>query len=130
VIAREWLEPQLTPDSTLHDAGGEYAHLDLGGLNYHQWYFDAAAESFGHPEGRSPDWLVLPESPVASYTNVPVALKLLAARDYDLVQSIRGTGTRRAVAMYDQQDAFFVPVSGFSSVERPGPTIRIYRLRN
>lgn len=130
VIAREWLEPHLTPDSTLHDAGGEYAHLDLGGLRYHQWYFDEASETFGHPGGRSPEWLVLPESPVESYTRVPIPLKLLAARDYDLVHLIRGTGSRRGVAMYDQQDAFFVPVSGFSSVERPGPTIRIYRLRN
>jgi hypothetical protein len=128
-IARDWLAPHLTPDSTLHDAGGEYAHLDLGGLRYHQWYFDESAGSFGNGVG-FPDWLVLPESPVSSYTNVPVALRLLAVRDYDLVQVIRGTGTRRTVAMYDQQDAFFMPVSGFSSVERPGPTLRIYKRRN
>jgi hypothetical protein len=130
VIAREWLEPRLTPDSTLHDGGGEYAHLDLGGVPYHQWYFDPQAETFGDPQGRNPEWLVLPESPVTSYTNVPIALKLLAARDYDLLQLIRGTGTRQGLAMYDQQDAFFMPVSGFSSIERPGPTIRIYHRRN
>ena len=130
VIAGEWLEPHLTPDSTLHDGGGEYAHLDLGGLSYHQWYFDAGSETFRHAQGENPEWLVLPESPVTSYTNVPVALKLLAARDYDLVRLIRGTGTRPGAAMYDQQDAFFMPVSGFSSVERPGPTIRIYHRRN
>src|SRR5207237_112853 len=63
VIAREWLEPRLTPDSTLHDAGREYAHLDLGGVPYHQWYFDAQTETFGDPQGRNPEWLVLPESP-------------------------------------------------------------------
>lgn len=130
VIAREWLEPQLTPDSTLHDAGGEYARLDLGGLRYHQWYFDARAETFGHANGDSPEWLVLPDSAVPSYTDVPLALRLLAASNYDLVKVIRGTGSRLGPAMYDQQDAFFVPVSGFSSVERPGPTIRIYRRRN
>ncbi|MEO5895988.1 MAG: glycosyltransferase family 39 protein [Vicinamibacterales bacterium] len=129
-IAREWLVPQLTPASTLHDAGGEYARLDLGGLRYHRWYFDESADSFGHPVGETPDWLVLPESPVSSYTSVPLALRLLAARDYDLVKVIRGTGTRRSVAMYDQQDAFFMPFSGFSSVDRPGPTLRIYRRRN
>jgi hypothetical protein len=32
--------------------------------------------------------------------------------------------------MYDRQDAFFLPVSGFSTVVRPGPTVRIYRRRD
>lgn len=33
-------------------------------------------------------------------------------------------------AVYDLQDAFFMPVSGFSTVIRPGPTVLIYRRRD
>jgi hypothetical protein len=31
--------------------------------------------------------------------------------------------------VYDQQDAFFLPLSGFSGIGRPGPNISIYRRR-
>ena len=43
---------------------------------------------------------------------------------------IRATMRRPGSAVYDPQDAFFMPVSGFSTVRRPGPTIRIYRHRD
>jgi hypothetical protein len=32
-------------------------------------------------------------------------------------------------AVYDQLDAFYVPVARFSGVRRPGPRIRVYRLK-
>ena len=31
--------------------------------------------------------------------------------------------------MFDQLDAFYVPISGFNDVERPGPSIYIYKKR-
>lgn len=35
----------------------------------------------------------------------------------------------REEAVYDAQDAYYVPVTGFGVVERPGPDVRIYRRR-
>jgi hypothetical protein len=41
--------------------------------------------------------------------------------------TVRSTRGPARSAVYDLQDAFFMPLSGLSTVERPGPTIRIYR---
>ncbi len=64
VIAADWLGPQLRPEDTLHDAGGDYARLDLRDRRYHEWRFDPATQSFGHPEGLTPDWIVIADSPL------------------------------------------------------------------
>jgi len=129
VIAAAWLEKQLQPDHTLHDAGGTYVALDLSRAAFHHWDFDAATESFTHAEGRRPDWLVLYQSPVFAYVRTPFELRNLASREYEIANTIRATRWRPRTAVYDLQDAFFMPVWGFWTVERPGPTIKIYRRR-
>jgi hypothetical protein len=124
VLAAQWLAPQLQPDDTLYDAGQDYTRLQLE--TGRRWLYDDATNSFGDPGGRVPDWLVLPESPLQAYAYVPEPLRELARSRYRLVWTVRGTvGRRRGI--YDEQDAFFVPIAGFSSVRRPGPTIYIYR---
>jgi 4-amino-4-deoxy-L-arabinose transferase-like glycosyltransferase len=132
VLAARWLAPRLRSEDTLHEAGGLYEELDLSGARYHHWSFYPAANSFGDPEGRSPDWLVIHESPLWTYVTVPPELGRLAAARYTLVYRVRATkgpidGPAARAAVYDLQDAFFMPMSGFSSVERPGTTISIYR---
>lgn len=129
VIAARWLEQRLQPEHTLHDAGGPYVALDLARAAFQQWDFDAATESFTNAEGRKPDWLVLYESPVFAYAQTPVQLRNLASGEYELANTIRATRWRPRTAVYDLQDAFFMPVWGLWTVERPGPTIRIYRHR-
>jgi hypothetical protein len=129
VLAARWLMPRVRPGDALHEAGGSYARLDLTGLRYHEWFFDLETESFGHPEGRLPDWLVFYDSPLWTYARVPAPLRRLAGERYVLVHTITAArGGRRSAATYDLQDAFFLPVSGFHTVERPGPNVQIYRL--
>jgi hypothetical protein len=130
VLAARWLGSQLQPEHTLHDAGGDYTRLDMRTLRYHEWRFDPKTQSFGHPAGLTPDWLVIGESPLAQYTSADPGLRRLAAERYDAVYTVRGTTTPDAPGVYDQQDAFFLPFSGFAEVERPGPTITIYRRRD
>jgi 4-amino-4-deoxy-L-arabinose transferase-like glycosyltransferase len=127
VLAAQWLAPRLTPEMSLHDATGPYSHLDLERVRFHPWSFDPTSKSFGHPEGRTPDWLVLDESPLRLYSGAPYELRELAREKYSLEQTFAATGSRARSAVYDQQDAFFLPFSRFYTVERPGPTILIYR---
>ena len=127
VLATRWLAEHLTPESSLHDAGQAYSQLDLRHLRFHDWYFDPVTNSFGHPEGRTPDWLVFHESPLRLYAGVPPSLRQLANAKYALVQAFVATRGGSRASVYDQQDAFFMPMSGFRVVERPGPTISIYR---
>jgi 4-amino-4-deoxy-L-arabinose transferase-like glycosyltransferase len=130
VLAARWLAPRLHPDDTLHDAGGDYARLPLEGAEFHGWRYDSATRSFGDPTGRTPDWIVLDESPLPAYSSVDAALLSLVEREYVMVHEVLGTRGVTAAAVYDQQDAFFLPVSGFAGVQRPGPDVRIYRRRD
>jgi len=130
VLAREWLEAHTTGNDTLYEAENAYAMLDLQTLPVHSWRYDPVTASFVNAGGRTPDWLVLHESPLWTYAAIPTPLRRLAAERYDLVQTIAATKGRARRAVYDLQDAFFMPVSGFSTVIRPGPTVLIYRRRD
>jgi hypothetical protein len=129
LLAAEWLAPHLRAEHSVHDAGSNYTRLDLDRLQFHPWAFDPVTGSFGHPLGHTPDWLVLHESPLHLYASTPAPLRRLVMEKYDLVHTVRGTRGRALSAVYDLQDAFFLPLSRFDTVERPGPTIRIYRRR-
>ena len=130
VLAARWLAPRVQAGESVYDSGGDYATLDLGRTPYHVWRFSPATNSFGHPEGRTPDWLVLHQSPLRTYGNHAAYLRRLAGEKYDLVWEGRATRGAASAAVYDLQDAFFMPVSGLQTVIRPGPTILIYRRRD
>lgn len=130
VLAADWLRPRLEPEHTLHDAGGAYTKLDLRHVRFHEWRFDPNENSFGHPEGHTPDWLVLTESPVRLYASIPPQLRQLAQEKYTLVYTAASTRGRARAAVYDLQDAFFMPLSRLDTAVRPGPTIRIYRRKD
>jgi hypothetical protein len=130
VIAGRWLAPRLEPGETVHDAGGDYTRLELGRTPFHYWHFDPDTSSFGHPQGHTPDWIVLTQSPLRTYASASAPLRRLANERYDLVFSVTGTRGGARSAVYDLQDAFFMPLSGFHTVERPGPTILIYRRKD
>jgi hypothetical protein len=128
VLAGQWLAARARPDESIYDAGGDYAGVNLRGVTAHIWSvetFDEAAKGFRDSGGRLPDWLVLPESPLA-YGSVSPALRRLADR-YTLVETVAATQGDTSTSVYDAQDAFFLPIAGFGPVVRPGPTIRIYR---
>jgi 4-amino-4-deoxy-L-arabinose transferase-like glycosyltransferase len=130
VLAARWLATRMQPGDSLYDSGTDYTRLDLSGLRYHQWWYDPASGSFGHPAGETPVWLLLYESALASYARTPRPLLELAESRYHLVHTVEAARARAGSAVYDLQDAFFMPVSGFFEVRRPGPTVRIYRRRD
>lgn len=127
VLAADWLRQRLAPEHTLHDTGGDYTKLDLRHERFHEWQFDPNENSFGHPDGHTPDWLVLTESPLRLYASIPPQLRPLAQQKYTLVYTAAATRGPARAAVYDLQDAFFMPLSRLDTVVRPGPTIRIYR---
>ena len=127
VLAAEWLRPRLRPEHSLHDAGGIYSVLDLRRERFHEWRFEPNENSFGHPDGHTPDWLVLSESPLHLYAAIPPQLRQLAQEEYTLVYTAAATRGQAHAAIYDFQDAFFMPLSRLETAVRPGPTIRIYR---
>ena len=126
VLAGRWLEQRIRPDDILYDDGNSYTRLDLWRVPVKRTEYDASRGGF---VGVRPDWLVLHESPLWTYASTSPALGTLADTDYVLVHEERSTIGAAASGMYDLQDAFFVPLSGFSTIARPGPSIFIYRDR-
>jgi len=130
VVAGRWLAGELTSASTMHQAGGVFNDLYLPGVAYHRWHFYPEANSFGDPEGRTPEWLVFAESPVWTYASVSPLLHQLAADRYQVAQVVQATSGDDRSAVYDLEDAFFMPLNRFNTVDRPGPNITIYRRRD
>jgi hypothetical protein len=130
ILAGEWLRRQLRPEHSVYDAGLTYVRLDLRSADYHAWIYDPRTESFGDPDGRTPHWLVISESPLRLYAQADPSLERLAAERYTPVLVVPGTRTLDTAAVYDRQDAFFLPFSRFWDVERPGPTITVYHRRD
>jgi 4-amino-4-deoxy-L-arabinose transferase-like glycosyltransferase len=129
VLAQRWLALRLQPGDSLYDAGSRYTHIALDGLRVHRWEYDPRENVFAGVAGALPDWIVISESPVAAYAAPPPAIRDLVRREYELQTSIRATRRRPRSALYDLQDAFFMPVWGFWTVERPGPTVNVYYRR-
>lgn len=77
-----------------------------------------------------PEWLVLEDHPLRHYASVPDEVRRLAEDRYELVHEERGSRGPTADAVFDQQDAFYLPVAGFAAFERMGPDLRLYRLRD
>jgi len=83
---------------------------------------------------RLPAWrpthLVVATGPLEGYT-IPerVASELVSERYWERIFSIDPHVPGRSAGVYDQQDAFFVPLAGLGSVTRPGPALTVYRLR-
>jgi dolichyl-phosphate-mannose-protein mannosyltransferase len=130
VLASDWLAAHTRPDEVLYDGGGLFARACVVGVQVHRWSaetFDPSSNTFRDAHGRLPDWLVIPESPLAMYTTVAPGLLRLAADRYALATRVTGTRKTPDRGVYDPQDAFFLPIAGFDAVVRPGPTLLIYR---
>jgi 4-amino-4-deoxy-L-arabinose transferase-like glycosyltransferase len=84
VVAARWLTPHLRDGETVYDNGGEYAQLDLATARVHHWRYDAASGAFLNANGRTPDWLVLHESPIDAHAAAPRSLVDGPRARYDL----------------------------------------------
>jgi 4-amino-4-deoxy-L-arabinose transferase-like glycosyltransferase len=131
VLAAEWLLQRGRAGESVYLSGSHYGRPDVfvrgrpGPLTIVT--FDAEAQAFRDTAGRevpSPQWIVVQESPLLLYSHVPEAVTALL-RDYDLLHSVRAVNMRQP-HVYDQQDAWFVPLAGFEGVVRPGPNLSIY----
>ena len=52
-------------------------------------------------------------------------MEQILARDYELGFDRAGVGSHPD-NIYDWQDDFYLPLTGFKGIERPGPNLKIY----
>jgi hypothetical protein len=134
-LAAEWVQSRFPRGATLHQTGSQYGQVQLTpqGL-YQSWNFDPDAGAFAlgmFAMRGAPQLVIVQSSPLAAYSEVPPSLGPVLARRYRLAQRFDVENrTSAAEAVFDQQDAFFVPLSGLERFTRPGPTIEIYQLQD
>jgi 4-amino-4-deoxy-L-arabinose transferase-like glycosyltransferase len=126
VLAAEWLRSRVRAEDTLFDAGGDFTRLDLGTAPFHAWAYDPATRSFGAAGGAAPDWIVIHEAPLMAYTWYAREIRTLLSEKYGVAHVEPALQGRAVSRVYDQQDAFFLPIAGFGGVLRPGPTVWIF----
>jgi len=134
VTAAERIIAEFPDGASVYQNGFIYARVDLPDRKRYPHYgFNGETNGFefdGNPVA-PPDVIVLLDSPVPTYTAIPLPVAALVETDYTLVTTVVAiTPARTAGALYDQEDAFFVPFSGIDQARRPGPNVAIYRLRN
>jgi len=120
----------LPPGSVFYQSGETYGYAPLGmdgrEANVRVARFDAATATFTPAE---PDWILIQRSPLVLYSAVPPALEQTLKDRYVLERQFP-TETRAGVTrVYDQQDAFYLPIEGLEGVSRPGPSFELYSRR-
>jgi len=124
VVARA-LSQLLPPDSSIYQSGEKYGYVPMtidGHQLAHVAQYDIEAGRFEE----EPEWILLQRSPLVLYSPVPPQLKRLVKEHYSLVREFPVAENMSGV-MYDQQDAFYVPLSGLDRIKRPGPAFELYR---
>jgi hypothetical protein len=61
---------------------------------------------------------------------VPETLTTLLRDRFTLVANFPVDAKPDTARLYDQQDAFYLPLAGFAGLRRPGPSFELYRRRS
>jgi hypothetical protein len=93
--------------------------------------FDVTRKAFVSASGAtvSPDWIIVPTSPLSAYTVSSDELGTIARSGYVRETTISATHGPELSGWFDEQDPFFVPFTTFTLRDRPGPEIQIFRRR-
>jgi hypothetical protein len=121
LLAAAWLRERFPAGASLFQTGSVYGHVQLQREGFVP---DPRYPETGVGATPPPDVLVVLRCPLA-YCEMPADMNDLL-RSYAPLRSFDAVDLADPDLVYDQDDAFFVPLSGFSAVTRPGPNVEIY----
>ena len=131
VVVARWFFEHVPPGSSVLQSGSRYGLVQFWDRQfaYREWRWDGRNEMFllngrhTEPSDR-PEWIIVQHSPLPSATQ-PIVKQFLK-EDYTLVADFKAFSEADDL-VFEQQDAFFVPYSGFDHVVRPGPNFSVYK---
>jgi 4-amino-4-deoxy-L-arabinose transferase-like glycosyltransferase len=134
VLGADWIAATFSSGVSIHQTGLRYGHLQLEPAGrYAQYAFADQAGLFvldGRPAPDLPHVIVLIESPLRVYTQIPAQIRATLQAEYVLKWASDGVPPERSSnTLYDQEDAFFTPFVGIENATRPGPNLRIFERR-
>lgn len=129
-IAARALLDVVPPGSLFYQSGESYGHAPLAidgrRADVRVARFDQATGRFRPGE---PDWILVQRSPLIIYSDVPPALERVIRERYALARRFSTEADPGVKRTYDQQDAFYLPLSGLEGIRRPGPSFELYSRR-
>ena len=133
VLAQEWIATHVAADDSIGQIPPVLIYPDFGlAKPANLATFDINRKAFVSAAGAtiSPEWMLVPTSPLTAYTVSRDELATIANRDYVRETSIPATTGPEVSGWFDQRDLFFLPYTTFTMRDRPGPEIQIFRRRH
>jgi 4-amino-4-deoxy-L-arabinose transferase-like glycosyltransferase len=135
IIVADWIRERVPQGASLYQSDVSYGKLELDPpghrSSFEVWAFDEAEGAFvynGVARGTGPNWIIIQRSPLILYSRVPHAIeRLIKSADYARVRSFDAIDPAASGHVFDQHDAFFLPMAGFDGINRPGPNFDVYR---
>jgi hypothetical protein len=132
LLVAEWLESNIPTGVSLCQTGAGYGGLQssLPG-RFPACDFDRSTGTLSlSGSTEPPEVIVIQHSPLVAYPGMPAGAMPALLKAY---QSIKLFPVDQPAdgpkPVYDQQDAYFVPVDGFEHLSRPGPGFEIFQRR-
>lgn len=127
VVVDDWFRKNIPPGDSVLQSGSPYGHAQLDSRVWVAWRWDRGRGIFtvnNRPATGRPDWILLQDSPLPSATQ-DIVKEFLRER-YEFAWQFTALSAKDR-GVYDQHDAFFMPLAGFTGVRRPGPNFSLYR---
>jgi dolichyl-phosphate-mannose-protein mannosyltransferase len=132
VLAADWIAAHTSPNEKVGQIPPVLLYPEFGVTRpAHVVTFDVARKAFVSVSGMpgSPDWIIVPTSPLSAFTIGRDELANIEGGDYVRETTMPSTHGPENPDWFDQQDLFFMPFSRFSMRDRPGPDIQIFHRR-
>jgi len=137
LIAAEWIHQHYPGGATIAQTGSIAGHVYMitadpdTAPRYRAVTFDEGSGTFraGGAESPPPDVIVLQECPLPYYCDVSDGIRRVLRDGYELQRAFIAVDPSSRTLVYDRDDAFYLPLTGFSAVVRPGPNLSVYRRR-
>jgi hypothetical protein len=119
LLARQWVERWFPPGTTIAQIGPDGGHV---------FHHDASEVSYTTVElsrtGARPDLVIVQSSPLTGPDELGDREAVVKAEYTRAFAQHAADDDPRNV--YDRQDEFYMPLSGFHQIERPGPNLEIF----
>ena len=126
VLAQRWLELEAPAGSRVAVVGTRFWGWGEPRVPTHLRRVRLARKVVLDP--RQVDWVVTHQHELF-WSEVPPGFLERNSEHLTLVADFDPQREGGETAIFEQNDAYYIPISGFSGVERPGPHVRIYRVR-
>jgi hypothetical protein len=123
VLVRAWLEQYVPPGSTIAQLGTDGGHVLV-------FQHDSSEVKYIRSDltqpGARPDIVIVNTSPLVAQNRLSSRQVRILSRDYERAIVVNAVDLDEHANIYDWQDDFFVPLTGFTGIERPGPNLTIH----